>query len=97
MKKTFASDSTMAITWRGGEGQLAAQGSFGSGTLTLEYSLDAGSTWTLLESDPASSLSAAGSFAFRSMRTDDTDYMLRLSLTGSTSPSINAKIGDNLN
>lgn len=76
---------------------MAAQGTFGGGTLALEFSLDAGTTWTQLEDDPASTMTAAGSYAFRSMKTDDTDYMLRLSLTGATTPSINVKVGDNLN
>lgn len=97
MKHTFTTNSTLTLTWCGGEGQVAAQGTFGGGTLALEFSLDAGTTWTQLEDDPASTMTAAGSYAFRSMKTDDTDYMLRLSLTGATTPSINVKVGDNLN
>lgn len=92
----FTSNSVLAINWRGGEGQIAAQGNFGGGTLMLQFSLDGGTTWTQLEDDPASTLTAEGSFAFRSMKTDD-DYKLQLELTSATSPDINVKVGDNLN
>jgi hypothetical protein len=96
MTQNFTTNSSVELTWRKGEGQLAAQGSFGGGTLALEYSLDDGSTWTLLEDDPASSLTADGSFAFRSMGTDSSSYRLRVSLTGATSPDLNVRVGNHL-
>lgn len=94
MKFNLTADGDTAITWPGGQGQLCAQGTFGGGTLALQFSLDGGTTWTALEDDPASSLSAAGTFVFSSMRTDAVDYQLRLNLSGSTTPNINIKIGD---
>ena len=96
MTHTFTADGSEALEWRGGEGQVAAQGTFGGGTLSLQFSLDNGSTWTNLEDDPASTIAANGSFAFRSMKTDPESYKLRLNLSGATSPNLKVRVGNHL-
>ena len=75
---------------------MAAQGDFGGGTLSLKFSLDNGTTWTLLEDDPVSQLTAPGSFGFSSMKAGDPTYQLQLELTGASSPNLNVRVGDHL-
>ena len=96
MTHTFTTNSAVELPWAGSEGQVATQGDFDGCTLALEYSLDDGTTWTQLEDDPASTLSAAGSFSFKSMKAGDPSYRLRLSLTGAGSPNINLRVGGHL-
>lgn len=77
--------TTATLSWDGGVGYYAAQGSFGSGTVKLEYSFDGGSNYLTTES--AGWLSSAGSKQF-SLPV----CQLRLSLTGATSPDLNLYI-----
>jgi hypothetical protein len=93
----FTTNSAVELTFSGGQGQLAAQGVFDGGTLALNFSVDDGVTWTLLEDDPASSMTEDGSFAFKSMATDASSYRLQLELTGAGGlANINIRVGDNL-
>ena len=101
MTHNFTTNSEVELKWKGGEGQLAAQGPFSGGTLSIKFSMDNGTTWTLLKkieeagaNDP--SLTEAGSFAFKSMRTDEVSYRLQVALTGATNPSILVRIGDHV-
>ena len=64
----------------------AAWGTWGSGTLAFELSPDGGTTWFSI----ASSLTANGIKHIAS--TDNKETLARLSLTGSTSPSLSARI-----
>lgn len=93
----FTTNSAVELTFSGGQGQIAAQGVFDGGTLALNFSVDDGVTWTLLEDDPASSMTEDGSFAFKSMATDAPSYRLQLELTGAGGlANINIRVGDNL-
>jgi hypothetical protein len=96
MTQNFTTNSSAELTFPGGEGQVAAQGTFGGGTIALEFSLDDGTTWTTLEDEPAATLTADGSFGFKSMRTDAASYRLRVTLSSATSPNINVRVGAHL-
>jgi len=101
MTHNFTTNSEVELKWRGGEGQLAAQGTFGGGTLSINFSTDDGSTWTLLKkvedaSEPSPTLTEAGAFAFKSMRTDASSYRLQVALTGATGANITARVGDHV-
>ena len=65
---------------------FAAQGTFGGGTLALQFSLDGGTTWTTFsDSSTSASLTTAGGRLIVAPSTN-----VRLNLTGATSPAINA-------
>lgn len=78
-----ADGDTDAIQWYGGKGTLFAQGTFGSGTIKVQFSLD-NSTWTDLT---GISLSAAGAKAI-----DIGPCLLKVNLNGSTDASITIRI-----
>lgn len=85
--KAFTADgSGTAFDWDGGWGVLNAQGTFGGGTLKLEFSEDSGSTWTALPAD--TQLTAAGSAAFLA----GVGASLRITLAGATNPTIAAVV-----
>ncbi len=93
----ITADGGYEVTWPGGNGQVSAQGTFGGGTLSLEFSLDDGTTWTLLKkvetaTDPDPTLTENGSFVFWSLPTSAPGYRLRLTLAGATTPNINVYI-----
>lgn len=69
---------------------LAAQGPFGSGTVSLQFSLDDGTTWnTITDGTTAATLTAAGMINHTHSPFGTTDIDYRLDLNGSTSPDIN--------
>lgn len=81
----MTADGTLdSIQWRGGAGTLFAQGSFGGGTLTVEFTLDGGTTWTAVS---GVSLTAAGNDAI-----DVGPVILRVKLAGATNPSITVRL-----
>lgn len=93
----LTADGNYEVTWPGGNGQVSGQGTFGGGTLSLEFSLDDGTTWTLLKkvetaTDPDPTLTENGSFVFWSAPTSAPGYRLRLTLAGATTPNINVYI-----
>lgn len=70
----------------GGRVTYAAQGTFGSGTVALQFSLDDGSTWSSVGS--AANLTAAGVAG-----AEIPPCLIRVNLSGSTSPNLNVVIG----
>lgn len=83
LSDTLSADgSTSAIGWSGGHGRVVASGTFGSGTLELDASIDGGSTWVGVGVN--GQLTAAGTFEF----SGDQATQYRLTLSGATSPSI---------
>ena len=82
------SDGVTNVNWAGGMGQLMAQGDWGGASGNLEFSIDGGNTWTLLQQQGTKSyLTGDGSFSFLSAATDS-NYELRFNCTG-TSVSTN--------
>lgn len=79
-----ANGSTSVVDWRGGPGILLAQGDFGSGTLTLEFSIDGGTTWTPVGD---ASLTEGGGWRF-----DLGACQLRGTLAGATDPTVHVSI-----
>ena len=65
---------------------LEAQGTFGSGTLVAQYSLDGGTTWTNVS---AFSGAITGTAAFTGTFWVQPGTRYQLKLSGATSPSIN--------
>lgn len=77
-----ADGQSSAVYFPGGSGVLLASGTFGSGTLTVQWQDDAG-TWF----SSSATLAAAGHVAFVLPQGP-----VRLDLSGSTSPSITARV-----
>lgn len=75
-----ANGSTTAVQHNGGTAFLAASGTFGSGTLRLEFSPDNGTTYIAT----GVSLTAAG----RGSELLPTGVLVRATLTGATAPSL---------
>lgn len=81
---TFTADgNSPRITFPGGAGTVQADGTFGSGTLSLEVSSDGGTTFT--NGGTSVQLTAEGLFNF-TLPSDE--LIVRLALSGSTSPDI---------
>ena len=78
-----ADGQSSTLDWFPGEGTLTAQdtaaGTFG--TLTLQFSLDGGTTWDSVGSDTTLTASGGGLFQLGTCK-------LRLDLSGSTSANI---------
>lgn len=81
---TTAAATSAGTRWEGGHGTAFAQGTFGSGTLTIQASFD-GTTWITITGVTAAavSLTAAGMFPFRLP-----PCLVRGVLTGSTDATV---------
>lgn len=73
------------LGWTGGRGVFAAWGTFGGGTLTLQWSPDLGVTWMNVDrsGDTFVTLTAAGQGGF-----ELGPCRLQVVLTGATAPNI---------
>lgn len=69
---------------KAGKWAMFVKGTFGSGTVTMEFSPDGGTTWAT---------TGAAKTADGMASADVPSGMLRLTLTGATSPNLNAWIG----
>jgi len=78
------------VKFPGGQGTVHANGTFGSGTLSLEISHDEGVTFT--NGGTTVQLKASGVFGF-TLPSDN--VIIQLDLTGATSPDINFWISAN--
>lgn len=78
-----------AISWSAGRGVFIAYGTFGGGTLKLQCSHDDGTTWTDVDraGDSFVTFTANGQGGFELGK-----CLLRVSLSGSTAPSINSGV-----
>lgn len=78
-----------AISWKGGRGVFTAWGTFGSGTIKLQQSPDDGTTWIDVDrsGDTYVTFTSNGEGGF-----ELSACLLRVSLTGSTAPRINAAV-----
>ena len=86
IQKAFTADGqSSTVDWSGGAGTVVAWGSdFGSGTIKLQMSPDAGTTWI----DTGISFTANGVERFALEPGVD----LRFDLSGSTSPTVSAQL-----
>ena len=86
LRVDFAADgNSSAITWRGGEGHMLVEGSFGGGTLKLKWLYR---DVTYIEVGTNTNMTAAGASIF----TLPEGVTLRLELTGSAGPAIKATL-----
>lgn len=69
----------------GGRVMFAAQGTFGSGTAALQFSLDEGTTWTSIGGDASITASGAGGAELP-------PCLVRVNLSGATSPDLDIVI-----
>ena len=84
---TLSADGNSAtLAWIGGNGYFTAQGTFGSGTIKLQFSTD-GSTWSDVGSQ--TSLTASGGGMFENLP----KCSLRVNLAGATAPTILYEVG----
>lgn len=82
-----ASGSTSSVRWSGVYlGHFYAHGTFGGGTLTLQYSVDGGSTWLTADSENLV-FTAAGSNNFQLPH-----CLVRITLSGATDPDIDTGV-----
>lgn len=89
---TFTNNGKSAgVPFPGGTGTVQANNTFGGGTLSLEVSSDGGTTYT--NGGTSVQLTAAGLFNF-TLPSDE--LIIRLDLTGATSPSIDWWISANV-
>lgn len=86
-----ANGQSPGVAFPGGSGTVQADGTFGAGTLSLEVSSDGGTTYT--NGGTSVQLTAEGLFNFN-LPSDD--LMIRLDLTGATSPDIDWWISANV-
>lgn len=80
----FSADGNSSELDWGGRfvGHISAYGTFGSGTVTLQYSLDAGATWNAVDTtNLAFTADGNGNFELPFCK-------LRINLAGSTTPDI---------
>ena len=83
---TLSADGSSAIiTTRGGPVFISGTGTFGTGTLTLEYRLE-NNTFVAVDATIVCTLTAAGSLLSADFPPAIT---LRLTLSGATAPSLN--------
>lgn len=80
-----ADGQTATYQYEGGDGSYTAFGTFGSGTATLQYSID-GTTFIDVSSDAA--LTANGGVAITNLP----PCSVRVNLSGSTSPDLNVHV-----
>lgn len=80
--------STDSWRHRGDLASVVVQGTFDSGTATLEMSVDGGTTWVAVDSSNAA-LTANGVF-----NTTLGECLLRVTLSGSTSPDLDVYYTD---
>lgn len=78
-----ANGQSTGVPFPGGAGTVHADGTFGSGTLSLEVSSDGGTTYT--NGGTSVQLTAEGLFNF-TLPSDE--LIVRLDLAGATSPTI---------
>lgn len=78
-----ADGSTQAVKWNGGEGSFVASGTFGGGSLSLEFSNDDKATWIALGGDATITEGGGSGFIL------PLGVWVRATLTGATDPSIN--------
>jgi len=79
--------STGTTAWSGGRGAMIAQYVAGTGTITLEYTLDGGTTYNAVGSD--TTITGAGGGVFNLPATT-----IRISATSTAStPNINVSVG----
>lgn len=71
---------------------LAAYGTFGSGTLALQFSLDGTNFTTITDGTTSAELTATGMFSHEHAPFDKEDITYRLNLSGATSPDITYKL-----
>ena len=79
-----ADGNSQAIRWPGGEGTYNAEGTFGGGTATLQFSPDGGTTWKSCGSDAELSSDGAANFKL------PVGYHLRVSLSGASGANLDA-------
>ena len=93
LSATFSADGNSAtVNWPGGTGSMFVEGTWGSGTATLQYSIDSGSNWaSVTDGTTTASLTADGVVTFTLGECD-----LRINLGGSTSPTLRYQISDTL-
>lgn len=79
------------IPFGGNMGQASAVGTFGGGTLTLQFSNDNGTHWQALDSgsDAFTTYTATGKGGFGALQ----PCLLRWVMSGSTTPSVVASVG----
>ncbi|UVO33789.1 hypothetical protein KUL72_19905 [Bradyrhizobium arachidis] len=80
-----ANGASTPVPWSGGFGTVAAWGTFGGGTVTLQMSPDNGNTWINVDrsSDTYVTFTANGQGDFQLGL-----CLLRFNLTGATAPSV---------
>lgn len=78
--------STNELVWQGGWGWAAGEGSFGGGTLTLQWYNSISSTWNTLSADVTFNATGNGVFYLPQ------GVHLRFTLEGATSPDLYAII-----
>lgn len=81
MTISAANGNTDTHKWQGGEGNFVAQGTFDSGSVALQFSVDGGTTWINVGTD--TTFTANGGGNFKAPVCD-----LRGKMTGGTSPSV---------
>ncbi|MHC4051494.1 hypothetical protein [Bradyrhizobium sp. 25ACV] len=89
MKTTLTANGTTSPTfWPGGSGTFSATGTFGGGTAKLQMSPNNGVTWIDVDrnGDTYVTFTANGQGGF-----ELAPCLLRVSLTGATSPSLSFK------
>lgn len=83
--------NTGTAAWAGGRGAMIAQYVAGTGTITLQYTLDGGTTYTAVGSDTTLTGSGGGVFNLPA-----TTIRINAASTAST-PNINAVVGSVVN
>lgn len=85
-----ADGSTPSYPWVGGLGTFAVAGTFGSGTVKLQASLDNGTTWIDVGTDVTFTATGMANFHLPVCH-------VRVNLSGATSPNISTWLTDTLN
>ena len=84
-----ADGDTTEFDWPGGTGSMSGQGTFSSGTLTLRFSLDGGTTYNdVTDGTDTASLTASGVVGFEV----NFPCKMKLTLAGATTPDIDTAV-----
>lgn len=85
-----ANSASMRCIFPSGRGQFSAWGTFGGGTVTLQFSPDGGTAWVNVKDKDGNDIAYTSARAIN-IETPHGE-LLRCVLSGSTSASINAKL-----
>lgn len=89
---TFTADATSGSIALHGKANISLSGTFGGGTVSVQRSFDSGTSWVTVSRDSAGTAAAYTAAADVILEEPEKGVLYRLSLAGSTGPSLAYRI-----